>query len=374
MPADSCGKAVNPVVSVEEMLPIIVRELAVNRSVIIGRLDRKLVDGIEFPAPDPLRLARCHRQAESALTEFLYRLKYGGANPDPRGAQICREIGEWQAVDSVDMDELFHTASALFAVVLDVIERCVRRVGGPAGALADASLVLTQSLNDHMRTAAGRHLEFLREGIHRVRTAERARIARELHDRISNDVGSAAAMVQLCQEYAADGPAPLREALSQVADSLSESLVDIRTMTMDMRSPLGRRSFASALSGYRDDLRSPVTTRVRVQGCEGFLPDRLRDELFLVVREAMRNAILHAGAAEVAVTVSIDPAQAVARIHDNGTGFDTTRPTGRERAGLSTMRERVDLLNGELDVVSTLGAGTAVTVRIPLGGGADGCG
>ena len=89
-------------------------------------------------------------------------------------------------------------------------------------------------------------------------------------------------------------------------------------------------------------------------------------ELSRIVQEALTNARRHSGARSVEVRLKTEEETIVAEVVDDGRGFDPASP--RAGVGLSTMRERVEALGGEIEVQSQLGEGTKVTVRVPLEG------
>ena len=93
------------------------------------------------------------------------------------------------------------------------------------------------------------------------------------------------------------------------------------------------------------------------------LPDDTRYELFVIIREALRNSVRHAGAEEISVEIDIAPHEVVATVVDDGVGFDPSRVTRTN--GLTSMAERAELLHGGVTIGSRVGQGTSVIVRIP---------
>ena len=107
-----------------------------------------------------------------------------------------------------------------------------------------------------------------------------------------------------------------------------------------------------------------VTTRLvgRVHG----LPPQLGEELYLILREAVGNAVRHGNPTELRIAVSAGRRRVDASVTDNGRGFGPGTAAGN---GLASMRERTHLLRGHLDVASAPGRGTWVTLWVPLTGG-----
>jgi signal transduction histidine kinase len=107
---------------------------------------------------------------------------------------------------------------------------------------------------------------------------------------------------------------------------------------------------------------------VEVEGTPRDLHPMLRDEIYRIAGEALRNAFRHARARRVEVEIRYDERQLRVRIRDDGSGIDPSVLSHEGRAGhwgLTGMRERAKRIRGEMDIWSELGAGTEVEVRIP---------
>jgi signal transduction histidine kinase len=88
--------------------------------------------------------------------------------------------------------------------------------------------------------------------------------------------------------------------------------------------------------------------------------------LFRIAQEALRNVVRHAGASAVEVSIAPMDGGLQLAVSDNGAGFDSARDAGRHSLGHASMRERVHLLGGEVDIESTPGHGTTVIAWVPL--------
>jgi signal transduction histidine kinase len=116
-----------------------------------------------------------------------------------------------------------------------------------------------------------------------------------------------------------------------------------------------------------------VEAKLSVAGDETAVPPRAGEQAYLVMREAVRNAVAHSRCSRLEVNLEVDDSELRGRVKDDGVGFD---PGGgrddREEGGpatgvgLRSMRERAELLGGRLDICSEPGRGTAVEVRAPL--------
>jgi signal transduction histidine kinase len=107
-------------------------------------------------------------------------------------------------------------------------------------------------------------------------------------------------------------------------------------------------------------------TTVVVRGDEASLPPRMRDELFVVIREALRNAYTHACAEHVTVAVDIGPDAVRASVDDDGIGLGGGTPGTGRGGGLAVMRERAEAFGGTLSITATRPRGTRVDLHVTL--------
>jgi signal transduction histidine kinase len=108
--------------------------------------------------------------------------------------------------------------------------------------------------------------------------------------------------------------------------------------------------------------------RISVVGDEEAASAEVREQLFLVLREALRNAVAHSGADKVSVQVSTDSERIVGVVEDDGRGFDRKPREQSEAGGLAYMAERASLLGGSCSIESAPGRGTRVETGFPLDG------
>jgi len=96
------------------------------------------------------------------------------------------------------------------------------------------------------------------------------------------------------------------------------------------------------------------------------LPPEMRHNIFLIVKEALTNALKHSGAGEVHVQARLDGYTLQILVADDGKGFDPASPAEGRRNGMGNMRRRAAAMNASLDVQSTPGKGTKVTLSVVL--------
>ena len=196
------------------------------------------------------------------------------------------------------------------------------------GANTVISRRLSRDLSHHMLLAFDR--------IQREYTDERRRMARDLHDRIGGDIAAVHRNLDNCP-VDDRSLASVREALRGVLDELRWVISGLRPA----RLPTG---FAWALELYcHIECPAGVQAEVSVTGDDRWLDAQTRYEIFLIVREAMRNAFNHSGANRVTVDIDSSESGLTATVTDNGIGF---QPKGGQGAGLTLMMDRAEVLGG----------------------------
>lgn len=235
-----------------------------------------------------------------------------------------------------------------------------------AGGFTDADQALVETLAAHAALAVvnAQRTERVRE---LSVAAERTRLARELHDSVTQTLFSLTLAAESAAALAGTADPRLAEQLDQVRELARAGLGEMRGLVETLR-PLdaGADGLAEALGRRVELLRRVHDVRIglRVRG------PRLRDrtvqrEVLLFAAEALANALRHADAG--AVEVTLDTGDLVRLVvADDGSGFDlaATARTSR-RMGLASMRERAEALGGTLAVDTAPGVGTTVTLEVP---------
>lgn len=183
----------------------------------------------------------------------------------------------------------------------------------------------------------------------------RQRIARDIHDTIGSGIALAIRYLDM-------------DKVEQARESLEDLLDCARVIAHGVRRGPQPRDLKRDLE-YFADVFKVFGTRVEVDvhGDETTMPAMLREELFQILREALRNALSHAHASEITITVQITTRLVTATVEDDGTGFVLSGAQPAKRTlGLRTMMERAESLGGMLFVSSHAGHGTKVCARIPV--------
>jgi signal transduction histidine kinase len=197
---------------------------------------------------------------------------------------------------------------------------------------------------------------------------ERQRLARELHDSVSQalyaiSLYTETALQQVAEEKLAMATQNLRDA----RDATREALGEMRLLIFELRPPmLVEYGLAAALRARLKavEARAGVETEFHDLASER-LGAAMEQELYRLAQEALNNIQKHAHATRVEVRLDVSLERAGLEIADNGVGFEPSPGGDSGGLGLRGMRERVARMHGTLDVKSAPGAGTRVRIEVP---------
>jgi signal transduction histidine kinase len=197
--------------------------------------------------------------------------------------------------------------------------------------------------------------------------AERNRLARELHDSVTQSLYSLTLLAVAGQRMIE------AEDLQQIAGNQArlgviaqQALQEMRLLVYELR-PLALESegLIGALEQRLETVerRAGIQARVLVEGDVKLAPD-LEEELYRITQEALNNALKHAGASQVALSVRVADESVVLEVTDDGQGFDTAEIHDTGGLGLISMQERADKIGGQWTIRSAPGEGTRVCVTV----------
>jgi signal transduction histidine kinase len=205
------------------------------------------------------------------------------------------------------------------------------------------------------------------------RVNERTRIARELHDTLLQSFQGV--MLKLYSVRSMVGPAETRQRFDALLEQGQQAINEGRDAVQGMRSStIVKNDLARALGTLGEALaaeqnaHAPINFGVAVEGEPRDLHPILRDEVYRIASEAIRNAFRHSGAQRIEIEINYEHRQLGVSILDNGRGIDpkVLDRGGREgHYGLTGMHERAKLAGGKLTVWSKLGSGTKIELIIP---------
>ena len=202
----------------------------------------------------------------------------------------------------------------------------------------------------------------------RAHEEERARLARDLHDDITQRLARLAIDAGQMERGATD--VSQVEAIRSIRDGLVTLSEDVHALSYRLHpSVLEDLGLAEALEAEceRFSRQESAEIKIKVQEMPAFVPPDTALCLFRVTQEALRNIARHAQARTVGVCVRASGDGLQLTVTDDGRGFDPAQQRDRPSLGLASIRERVLLLEGELEIESAPGKGTTISVWVPLG-------
>ena len=214
---------------------------------------------------------------------------------------------------------------------------------------------------ERYRTLAG-HLLTAQE-------AERKRLARELHDDLSQRLAALAMEAETFERQTSRLTGADHVRLKEMRDRLVELSIDVHAMSRRLHpSILDDLGLADAVASecaiFRK--RDGIAVNYRVENISREVPPNVAVCLYRIVQEALRNISRHAGATEVAISLVGEDQAIRLSIRDNGKGFDPAQKTSKVGLGLDSMKERAYLIRADFSAKSQPGQGTVIEVRAPL--------
>jgi len=280
------------------------------------------------------------------------------------------DLGFARAIQGIHPSESFEAAGLLFEAALPALAAD----GGPADRLGgerELALELNRALMDALVSSSRTYYDFLLDRLHRAQAEERRRVARDLHDHAAHALGVALQSLELHELYAQSDRAKSAAKLRTAKDAVDEAFDVIRRIASEMQTGLTASGLEPALESYLRTVVPPdVMAELRVDKEIRGLAGGTAEQLYLVLREAIHNVILHARATRLAVELELTGSRLRCTVADNGIGFgyDANRPADDRGVGLTSMRERVEALNGSLVISGARGGGAIVKVVVPLPG------
>lgn len=202
-----------------------------------------------------------------------------------------------------------------------------------------------------------------------VREEERTRIARELHD----ELGQALTALRIDLDWLAirlpDAGASIADKLAAMRAMVANTVESVRRISQDLRpGVLDDLGLAAAIEwqAERFEENTGIPCVVMMNREEFDLSEPVATAVFRIVQEALTNVARHAGATRVMIKVEEGAAGLVLRISDDGAGFSVSSKPAKKSYGLLGIRERVNVLGGEVEIVGLPGQGVTLSIRIPI--------
>ncbi len=195
---------------------------------------------------------------------------------------------------------------------------------------------------------------------------ERHRLSRELHDGLGQSI---LAIKMRLERTANASPERVQEIMSEVQGLFANVIAEVRSISNGlMPAALNEFGLLDALSHLCREVSESSGMRVEFvhDGYEGPVEGRIKTYLYRIAQEALNNAVKHSGSVNAKVELKTDSEYVFIDVSDLGRGFTYDSERKICGNGISNMKERVHLLNGEIDIHSQEGKGTMIEIRIPL--------
>jgi signal transduction histidine kinase len=198
---------------------------------------------------------------------------------------------------------------------------------------------------------------------------ERSRLARDLHDSISQQLFSMTLTAQAARVQLEKNPARTAAQLERLQETAAAALAEMRALIFQLRPPgLSEQGLIAALQQHVVALgrREGLTANLTVSGEERYARGA-EQAIYRIVQEALNNVVKHAGACRVTIALDLQPDRITLRVMDDGSGFDpaTLVSSYGRHLGLVSMQERATELGGSMEMRSQPGQGTEVVVIVP---------
>lgn len=315
--------------------------------------------GRDFPADDDLwlELKRTRQPLILADAQADDHFEKWGKTDYVRG---------WMGVPLIVRGEIIGclTLDSRLAAAYDAADAALAQAFANQAAVAIHNARLFEQVRtgrEQLQALSRRHVE--------IQEAERAHIARELHDETSQALSAMLLGLSLF-EREVDQPEAVIARAVEMGDMVHEMLDNLHRLAMNLRPvSLDLLGLVPAMGQYIETFgrQHGVTTHFEtLVGIGGErLPPAVETALYRIVQEALTNVARHAQAIHVDVLLERRGGQIVTIVEDDGVGFDTRAAMQSGRLGLLGIRERVEMLGGAVTIESSVGAGTTVSVEIP---------
>jgi PAS domain S-box-containing protein len=263
--------------------------------------------------------------------------------------------------ESFKMEYRLRRSDGEYRWILDIGEPRFNLDNSFAGYIGSALDVTDRKLAEEALATMGRRLIEAHE-------EERSRIGRELHDDINQRLALLAVELDRWNQQSTSGP-EIHERVEDAQQRIVEIARDVQGLSHRLHSSkLEYLGLAAAANSFCRELSQ--TNMVNVRFHQTDIPRTLPKEvslcLFRVLQEALQNAVKHSGVRDFNVELHGRADEIELTITDAGVGFDVDEGMNRRGLGLISMRERLQLVNGEFTVSSKIGQGTTIHARVPL--------
>lgn len=278
-------------------------------------------------------------------------------------ADVSSRIGRARAASGIHPSVSLAAAQQIFVAALPSLT-CFLEERENGSAAATAAVSLNAAILNRMADAAANYVGYLLDRADKAHREEALRLSRELHDTVGPSIAAAVQSLDLANRYHATDSRRAEAKLRLARETLVEAATDLRALAAETRVTVDPGGLAQALTNHVSNLPDHLHGTVSTQGALDDIPSHYEREVFLILREAIRNAALHSKATEISVNLAVEGIHLSGSVHDNGAGFNAN-DTKAGGTGMESMRERAAILGAALNV-ATSPNGTKVSLTVPL--------
>lgn len=263
--------------------------------------------------------------------------------------QHTKKDGSIITVDMFQHDTVYDGRQVRLVLAIDVTEK------------VKAEEALEKSNQDIRRLA--KHLEEVRE-------EERTGIAREIHDELGQQLTVLKMDISWLSKKIEKQDAKVEERFREMIQVIDDTVKIVRRISSELRpSVLDNLGIIAAIEWQSGEFenRTGIKTNFNTAITNLELPVKTANAVFRIFQESLTNIARHADATTVEVLLNLQNDKLILNIRDNGKGFDKEKIAEKRTLGILGMKERTLLINGECNIISKPGAGTTITLVIPLG-------
>jgi PAS domain S-box-containing protein len=213
-----------------------------------------------------------------------------------------------------------------------------------------------------------REIRSLSEHLHNIREEERARIAREIHDELGQQLTVMKMDISWLNKKTAN-TSEAKEKFNDLLQILDNTMNSVRRISHELRPHLLDLGLGAAIEWHLEEFekRTAIKAVFNDHASEGLnLDEGVKTGLFRILQESITNVTRHSEAGKVRVDLQQENESLRLRITDEGKGFDKRVLKEKRTLGILGMKERAEMMGGHFDVESSPGKGTTVTVIVPL--------
>ncbi|WP_047997062.1 cache domain-containing protein [Puniceibacterium sp. IMCC21224] len=280
----------------------------------------------------------------------------------------------WAVGTGVYIDDVVASVAATRAEVETRVRRTFVYIGGITLVALMIVFLTGLALNIRERRLADAKLKELTQRVFDAQEEERGRVARELHDGISQILVGVKYALDITRRRLANGDDRVGETLEKGIIHLAGAIQEVRRISRDLRpGVLDDLGLGPAIKALAEDFctRTGIETEFETVVFRNRLDQDAKIALYRVAQEALTNVERHAAATQVQIDLRGHTQGATLRVSDNGIGLEQPRddrdrpPQSRDGIGLRNMQERMDQLGGILRVLSSR-TGTVIEAQVPL--------